>query len=166
MTRLESDLEHHITAANVGAYIGSGRVQMTSGRGQRAGTSSSMPHERSGVAAGGAGAPDAALLQLLSEDELGRSAEDSIGGGSSEKDVGGARGGGSTTASGQHQMIGILQAQRDRYKERLDNVSHISIGGSIISCFYLLCNVLMVIYLISWKLFTSRCRTNWRRQRP
>jgi hypothetical protein len=129
VTRLEGDLEHHLTAANVGAYIpltGGGKSKAGawgggSGEGLRA-SSSTPALERGGTvgavggASGGPGAPDAALLQLLAEDEPAR-----VSGG--EGTSSGGRGGGSTTASGQQQMISILQAQRDRYKERLDNVS-------------------------------------------
>ena len=106
---------------------------------------------RVGSATGGPGAPDAALLQLLAMEDpttsSGSSTRDASssamrpptrdggnGGGHSlagaGRSMGSKAGGGrdaTATSSGQAQMISILQAQRDRYKERLDNVSGLSV---------------------------------------
>jgi hypothetical protein len=111
ITQLEKDLENHVmttASATTGSSSGGG--------GRRGGGTAVKKKDKENQSA----AADPSLVQLLtdSNDSYTPSAGQKSAGSENQVHAGSVPG----ASCGQQQMISILQAQRDRYKERLENV--------------------------------------------
>jgi hypothetical protein len=108
ITQLETDLESHVLNTSTAVLLSGG------GKG---GKDKLRDHQN----------VDPSLVQLLSESGEGydRSSSRSTQKSSERGAGGGPENSNTSTVAGQQQMISILQAQRDRYKERLENVSEV-----------------------------------------